>query len=184
MGHRSRQVLQTASDECKYWFSSACLFCLTWMVCEMRGKRLNHYYFVECWFQDLFKTASSVLMYIPYSILSKHVLKFQVVQTYNSTNTAIAWKFSRFLLPERSNFSNQSKAVHAFLKRMLIRYCYRGMLNGLLILEAYNLIWLWHYLVQNSWTQFYLISRRVQCPLPPAPGYSTGIRLACVCEER
>ena len=30
---------------------------LSWMVCEMGGKWLNSYYFVECCFKDLSKTA-------------------------------------------------------------------------------------------------------------------------------
>ena len=35
---------------------------LTWMVCEIRNKWPYSYCFVECCFQDLFKTASSILL--------------------------------------------------------------------------------------------------------------------------
>ena len=38
--------------------SRACLVHLTWMVCETRSSWLYNCCFLECYFKDLFKTAS------------------------------------------------------------------------------------------------------------------------------
>ena len=38
------------------------LACLTWMACTIGGKWSCHCHFVECCFQDLFKTACSILI--------------------------------------------------------------------------------------------------------------------------
>ena len=47
----------------------------------------------------LFKTAC-IFVWLPSSFFSKRVIKVQVVQLYNSTDTVTAWKNSHFILSE------------------------------------------------------------------------------------
>ena len=48
-----------------------CLIGLTWIVCDLTAKWLHRYYFVGCYFQDLFKTArSSHLAFSPCVLLT------------------------------------------------------------------------------------------------------------------
>ena len=92
------------------------------LVSEKRDKRLYSCYFVSFCFQYLFQTAHGILVQFPFILFSKHFIKVQVVQPYNSTDTAIAWKNSRFISSDWSDFhmvDNLSMAVHAFPKLML-----------------------------------------------------------------
>ena len=64
------------------------------MVCEMGGKWLYKSYFVRCCFQELFKIAYNIFVLFPFSFFSKHFIKVQVVQPYNSNNILNGWMFS------------------------------------------------------------------------------------------
>ena len=71
--------------------------------------KIQHYY------QDLLKTACSILMLFPFSFFSNFFMRFQVVKLYNNTHTVTAWKSSWFVLSVRSDFhlvDNQSIVVH------------------------------------------------------------------------
>ena len=111
--HR-RMLLMSSSLLRQY---PACLACLTRMVCEMSGKWPYNCYFVGCCFQDLFKTARSILMKFSYSLFLMRFVNVHVVHPYSSMNTATAWKESRFILSNRSDFhiiDILSIAVHVF----------------------------------------------------------------------
>ena len=78
-----------------------CLICLarlSWVICEMGGKRPYSCCFVGCCFQDLLRTARSIFVLFPFSFFSKCFCRVHVVQPYSSTYTAFTWKNSRFLL--------------------------------------------------------------------------------------
>ena len=73
-------------------------------------------------FQDLFKTAESILVLFLFSNISKHLPRVQVVHLYSCTNWATAWIKSHFILSEKSDFyliNNLSIAVHAFPMHIL-----------------------------------------------------------------
>ena len=53
------------------------------------------FFFVGYFFQDLFKIARSLLVKISSSFYSGSLVKNHVVQPYNNTDTANAWKKSR-----------------------------------------------------------------------------------------
>ena len=82
----------------------ACLVCLTWMILEMRGKWLYSCCFVKCCFQDLFNIACSILVQFPSSFFSVCFVSIYVVYPYSSIDTTAAWKKSRFILSDRSDF--------------------------------------------------------------------------------
>ena len=107
---------QTGSSTCKgplenatyeIGFSSiampgmSCSF--TWLVCEMGGKQLYRCSFVAFCFQDLFKTAHSIVFF-PSNFFSSCFVRVQIVHLYSITDTAIIFKKSLFLLQERSDF--------------------------------------------------------------------------------
>ena len=50
------------------------LVCLTWIVFEMGDEWSYSCYFVQCYFQDLFKIACSILVLFPSSFFSKCLL--------------------------------------------------------------------------------------------------------------
>ena len=83
----------------KFYKIKSCKF--TWMVSELGSKWPCSYCFAVCHFQDLFKTACSILVKFPSSFFSKHFVRVQVVQPYNSTDTATASKNHHFILSER-----------------------------------------------------------------------------------
>ena len=59
------------------------------------------------------------------NFFSKHFIKVQVVQPYNSTDTATAWKNSHFILSKRSDFHmvvKESISVDAFCMHMLTSF--------------------------------------------------------------
>ena len=92
---------------------------LTWMVFEMECYWLDSC-FVRCWFQDLFKTAHSILVYFSCSFYSMH-FNIHVVHPYSSTGTATAWK-NPFIILDRSDFHMidiLSIAIHTFSKCIL-----------------------------------------------------------------
>ena len=75
----------------------ACLVRLTRIACEMGGMWPYSCFFVGCCFHDLFKTARSILVQLPSSLVSRRFVRVEVVQPYSSTDTTIAWKNCRFV---------------------------------------------------------------------------------------
>ena len=67
-------------------------------VCEMGANSLYSCCYVECCFQDLFKTACSILVLFPSSFHSMHFVRVQLVHPCSCTDTTTAWKKSHFIL--------------------------------------------------------------------------------------
>ena len=77
---------------------------------------------VGCCFQDLFNTTRSILVQFVSSFFSRRLVSVHVMCPSNSNDTTAAWKNSRFISSDRSNFymiDNQSIAVYAFAWRIL-----------------------------------------------------------------
>ena len=104
-----RQVLadrQTLSRPCKgpHWRTSlmsssllllqcpACLVRLIRMVFEMGRRWLYSSCFVGCCLQDLFNTARCILVQLPSSFFSIHLVSVHVVHSYSSMDMTTAWK--------------------------------------------------------------------------------------------
>ena len=127
--------------------------------------------------QDLFKAVRSILVSFTPSLFSKCFVRSQMVQPYNSTDTATSWKNSSFILSERLDFhmlDNLSIAAHDFPMRILTSLSvdeillsrYRNWFTNfrdLPINEELAPSWL------QTCTLFYLRSRRGQytsmCPI-------------------
>ena len=73
-----------------------CPACLTLMLREIGGKWPNSCCFEECCFQDLW----SILVKFLSTFFSRCFVKVRVVQSYNSTDIATAWKNFHFVLSE------------------------------------------------------------------------------------
>ena len=73
------------------------------LVCDIGGKRLYSGCFLKCFFYYFVKIACIILVGFPSSFFSKCYLKVQVVQPYNSTDTATAWKNSCFISSETND---------------------------------------------------------------------------------
>ena len=111
---------------------------------EMEGSWPHNCCFVECGFQNLFKTAYRILFFQS-SFFSKFFVRILGVQPYSSIDTAITSKKYHFILSERSDFhiiDNLTMAVNVFSWHhfQLMRYCYRGMWIGQLISEVCHLV--------------------------------------------
>ena len=77
---------------------------------------------MECCFQDLFNIARSILVQLPSSFISKHLVSIHVVHPDSSIDTTVAWKKCRFDLSDRSDFhiiDSQLIAVHGFVRHIL-----------------------------------------------------------------
>ena len=87
--HRSTSLMSTSLllQQCP-----ACLVRLTWIVFVIGGKWPYSWCFVGCCRQDLFKIARSVLVQLPSSFFSSHLVSVHVVHPYSSINTTTAWK--------------------------------------------------------------------------------------------
>ena len=99
-----------------------CLTHLTWMICEMEGRRPYSCCFVRYCFQDLFKTAHHILLKFPSSFSLCVLFSIHVVHPYSIIDTATTWKKSHFILLNWSNFhmiDNMSLAFNAFTRSML-----------------------------------------------------------------
>ena len=92
---------------------AACLVHLTWMVIKMGSRWLYTYCFVGCCFQDLF-TACSILVQLPSSFFSKHLVSVLVVHPYSSIGMTAAWK-KLFILLGRSDFHKTKSSSIAVL---------------------------------------------------------------------
>ena len=118
-------------------------FCSSYLD-GIRDKGPYSYYFVACYFQNLFKIVFRILMQFPSSFFTKCFIKFQLVQLPNSTD----WKNSCFLSSERSDFHtviNLSIAVHTSFMSMLTSLSVDEILlprcwTGFLISKACHLI--------------------------------------------
>ena len=55
-------------------------------------------------FQDLFNIARSILVQLPSSFFSVHLVNVQVVHPSRSIDTTAAWKKLRFILSDKSDF--------------------------------------------------------------------------------
>ena len=92
-------------------------------------------FFVGYCFQDLFKTACSILVWFPSSFFSMCFVSIHVVHPYSSMNTATTWKKYSFISLDRSDFYKIdyiSIVVHAFTRGILALLCCQGMWTGLL----------------------------------------------------
>ena len=72
-----------------HWQCPACLFRFTWMVCEMDDWWPYCCCFVECCFQDLFKTARSILVWFPSCFFSMYFVHIPVVHSYSGMDTLV-----------------------------------------------------------------------------------------------
>ena len=101
--------------------SPACLVHLTWIVFVMGGRWL----FCGVLLPGLVQIAHSILVYLPSSFFSLHLVSVHVVHPYSSIDTTIAWKKLHFILLVRSNFCMTNRlliAVHAFASHVLMAF--------------------------------------------------------------
>ena len=92
---------------------------------EMRGGWPNSCCFLECYLQDLFITARSILVQLPSSFFSICLVSVYVVHPYNSIDTIAAWKKLRFILSEWSVLHmtySLSINIDTFASRVLISF--------------------------------------------------------------
>ena len=77
--------------------------------------------FVGCSAQDLFKTVRSILVLLLPSFFSTHFVSTHVVHPYISIDTATAWKKSRIISSDRSEFYmiDNLSSIPCFSKRMM-----------------------------------------------------------------
>ena len=77
---------------------------------------------VKCCFQDLLKTARSIIVQFPFSFFFKYFAKVQVVQPCNSIDMVTVVKNSRFILflmLDFHMFNNKPIALHAISMRKM-----------------------------------------------------------------
>ena len=99
----------------------ACLVRLPWIVFVMGGKWPCSCCFVGCCLHDLFNIALSILVWLPSSFFSVHLLSVHVAHPYNSIDKTTAWK-KNCILSVKFDFhmtDSLSLDVHAFANRML-----------------------------------------------------------------
>ena len=100
-----------------------CLVRLTWIVFVIGSAWSYSSCFVGCCLQDLFNIARSLLVYLPLSFFSIHLVSVYAVHPYSSIDTTVAWKKTAFYLSVRSDFymtDSLSIAVLAFASRVLM----------------------------------------------------------------
>ena len=88
---------------------------------EAGGKWPYSYGFVRCCFRDLFNITRSIYMCSSY-LFSIRFVSVYVVLPYCSTDATTAWKKSRFILLDTSDFhliESLSIAVHVFTRHIL-----------------------------------------------------------------
>ena len=98
--------------------SPACLVRQTWIVFVTGGKWPYSCCFVGCCLQG-----GSILVQLPSSYFTIHLVSVHVVHPYSSIDTITAWKKLCFILSVRSHFhmtDSLSKAVHAFASHVLM----------------------------------------------------------------
>ena len=102
-----------------------CLLRLIWMVLEIGGRWPYSCFFVRCCYQDLFNIARSILVQIPSSFLSIHLVSVHVVHLYSRIDTTAIWKKLRFILSDKFDFymiDNQSIIDNAFTRSILMSF--------------------------------------------------------------
>ena len=82
--HRSTSLMSSSLllQQCP-----ACLVHLTWIVFVMGGRWLYSSCLVGCCSQDLFNIACNILVLLPSSFFSSHLVSVQVVHPYSSIDT-------------------------------------------------------------------------------------------------
>ena len=103
----------------------ACLVHLIWMVFKMGGRLLYSCCFVGCCLQDSFNIANSILVQLPSSFFSMHLVSIHVVHQYSSTDMTTAWGKLGFILSDRFDShmtDNLSIALCAFASRILMSF--------------------------------------------------------------
>ena len=102
-----------------------CLVHLAWIVFVIGGRWLYSWCLVGCCWQDLFNIALNILVWLPSSFFSNHLVSVQVVHPYSSIDTTAAWKKLRFILSVRFDFhmiESLSIAVHAFISHVSMSF--------------------------------------------------------------
>ena len=100
----------------------ACFVCPIWKVLEMGCRCPYNCCFVECYFQDLFNIARSILVQLLHSFSSVHLINVHVVYSYYRIDTT---KRLRFILSNKADFhtiDNLSMVDHAFASRILMSF--------------------------------------------------------------
>ena len=99
--HRSTSLMSSSLllQQCP-----AYLVCLTWIVFVMGSRWPYSWGLMGCCRQGLFNIARSILVQLPSSFFSSHLVSVQVVHPYGSIDTTAAWKTLRFTLSVRSDF--------------------------------------------------------------------------------
>ena len=97
--------------------------CPSYLDCFRDGRCLNSCCFVGYYFQDLFYIARSILVQFRSSLFSIRLVRVHVVYSYSRIDTTAAWKKSRFILSDRSDFhmiDKPSTADHDFASCIVI----------------------------------------------------------------
>ena len=120
--HRSTSLMSSSLllQQCP-----ACLVRLTWIVFVMGGKWPYSWCLMGCCHQDLFNITRSILVELPSSFFSSHLVIVQVVHLYSSIDTTTAWKKLHFILSVGSDFymiDSLSIAIHAFVSRVSMSF--------------------------------------------------------------
>ena len=88
----------------------------------MGGKWPYSCYFVECCLQDLFNIACNILVKLPSSLFSIHLVSVHVMHPYCSIDTTTAWKKLRFILSVRQRKQSKPKPLLLFEIRYIPKY--------------------------------------------------------------
>ena len=98
----------------------ACLARLAWNVFKMGGRCPYSCCFVECYLQDLFNTARSILVQLPSGFLFLHQVGVHMMHPYSSMDTTSTWKKLHFILYDFYINDNLLMIIHAFVSHVLI----------------------------------------------------------------
>ena len=97
--HRSTSLMSSSLlHQCH-----TCLVRLTWMVFVMSCRWPYSSVLRGCCLQDLFNIARSILVQLPSSFSSIHLVSVHVVHPYSSIDTTADWKKLRFILSVKSD---------------------------------------------------------------------------------
>ena len=95
------------------------------MVLKRGGRWSYNCRFTGYFHQDFLNIARRILVQLPSSFFSIHLVSVHVVHLYCSIDTTAAWKKLHFILSYRSDFhitDNLSTAVHTFSSRVLMSF--------------------------------------------------------------
>ena len=125
----------------------------------------NCHFVVSC-VQNLFKTVRSVLVLFQCSLFSQCFVNVHGVQSYCSTDTAMASKTSCFISTERLDFhmvENLSKAVHD-LPMLLLTYIYIALTS-----DSVDEIWWPNLIITHGLFSYGIIQRQLPLELRNFP---------------